>query len=162
MIDKIISTREFTDEEGKKIERIYQSGISDILLVEPSQSYIDGVLKRTHDEVKIADAKQEYKQRRAARINLLGDARSKDPDRVAEEDRVMDMLTSAINTTELNHISSMLEMFGDKTLAQLNQYFNNHSRTAADFKQLVKKMFFGLWGTLNLVRILANRELPPE
>jgi len=51
---------EFTDKEGKKRRRLFDNGLEETILVEPSQWYIDNVMKL--DQVSSAERKKRMKK----------------------------------------------------------------------------------------------------
>lgn len=151
-----------TDEDGVKLKKTYENGTVVFELKEPSQAYIDSYLAPTRPKAVERKAAQEHAKKRSVRLNQLGDARVADPQRIATEDVVLDGATSVVQTSELNQLVAQLEWFGDKTLAELDDYIESNTGSVTEIRAFLKTLTRITWATLNLTRILANRELPPE
>lgn len=130
--------------------------------IHPSQKYIDEVLKPAQEEDEQNREKQNYLQKRGQRIQLLGEARAKDPDRIAAEDIILSEISGTITTAELDQIVSKLGWIADKTFAEVDNYIatNITSLAAAkDFLRIHTKITLAI---VKLLKMLLQRELPPE
>lgn len=156
----IVETEVFEGETRTK--KTYENGAVVYELRAPSQAYINNKLVPTRPRAAEIKAEMAHSRERSIRLNQLGDARCTDPARIAEEDAVLDGATSVIATGELNQIIAQLEWFGDKTLVELDDYIENHTGNVADIRVFLKTLTRIVWATLNLTRIVANRELPPN
>jgi len=123
---------------------------------------MDEKQKKISEMGKAMRVKLERDEKIARRIRQLGEARAGDPARIETEDQVLDEVTSIIDTEELQKIITQLEWLGDKKLAQIDTYIENSVTDFANAKEFLRVLAKALWGTLNIVRILSNRELPPE
>ncbi len=63
----------YTDKEGKKQKKRFRSGLSEILLIEPSQWYIDNKLKPSAEISKQAIVKLEHDEKVALKMKEIAE-----------------------------------------------------------------------------------------
>lgn len=159
---KLIKEEYFEDEEGKKVRKIFDHGRLSISLLEPSQSYRDGQLKKDGDEAEKARKILNVANKIGQKVNQLGQARTFDPTRIATEDAVFKDSTDAMTTGELGEVVPKLQWLGAKTFQQVDTYIDDNVTDLQSAKAFLKILAKVVLATLKLVLILTRRELPPE
>lgn len=65
---KIFKKTEFTDKEGKKVRKVFGSGLVETILVEPSQWYKDNVQKPMQEQAQKRKKEMEKSQKIAEKM----------------------------------------------------------------------------------------------